>query len=288
MGVAYRRRQRRKSFGGNHVETHRTGLARSRSQCQGSTENCSISWATDENLSASGPRFDGPDPEAWRKNTSHQILFRKNLIAEGLSRSTHSEEEHSKGSLIHDNVTQIALIGNLYVSNMQRNPLFKGGTRALFANNMVHNPGEWAVQYILVKKEWEGKPIVPGELVLVGNVVQYGPDTPPEMPIGNFIGQARAYIHDNRVLNPKTANLGIPWVGTYEELKEAPFWLKDYNARPSSNTLAWVLDNAGARPWSRDATDRRLIEEVRNRSGSIKDSEKEAEGYPQSASVEIP
>ncbi len=71
--------------------------------------NCSITWATDEGLSASGKRF-GMDDNAgkrgadWRAATSHNILFTRNIVAEGLSNSTHSKGEHSKGTLIHDNV----------------------------------------------------------------------------------------------------------------------------------------------------------------------------------------
>src|SRR6185369_4746388 len=65
-------------------------------------DHCSTSWATDENLSASGPRFDGENVEAWRASTSHRITFSNDIVAEGLSRSTHGKGEHSKGSLIHD------------------------------------------------------------------------------------------------------------------------------------------------------------------------------------------
>jgi len=93
-------------------------------------DHCSCTWATDENLSASGPRFDGQRVEQWRRNTSHRITFSNCIIAEGLSHSTHGKGEHSKGTLIHDNATEIAIIGNLYANNMQRNPYFKGGVRA--------------------------------------------------------------------------------------------------------------------------------------------------------------
>ena len=45
-------------------------------------DHCSLEWATDENLSASGPRFTGATPEEWRAGTSHDITFSINLIAE--------------------------------------------------------------------------------------------------------------------------------------------------------------------------------------------------------------
>ena len=62
-------------------------------------------------------------------STSHRITFSNNIIAEGLANSTHPKGEHSKGSLIHDNVTDMLIVGNLYAHNMERNPLFKGGAR---------------------------------------------------------------------------------------------------------------------------------------------------------------
>ena len=87
-------------------------------------DHCSVSWAVDENCSASGPRFDGATPDEWRANTSHAITMSNNIIAEGLSNATHTKGEHSKGSLIHDNVTEGAILKNFYASNQVRNPLF--------------------------------------------------------------------------------------------------------------------------------------------------------------------
>jgi len=88
-------------------------------------DHCSLSWATDENLSASGPPFQGKTPEEWRRNTSHRVTFSHCIVGEGLEDSTHSKGPHSKGTLIHDNTADIALIGNLYISNADRNPLLQ-------------------------------------------------------------------------------------------------------------------------------------------------------------------
>ncbi|MDP6039696.1 MAG: hypothetical protein QGG64_14190, partial [Candidatus Latescibacteria bacterium] len=85
-------------------------------------DHCSISWAVDENLSASGSNTEGPDA------TSHRITFRNCIIAEGLDDASHSKGRHSKGSLIHDFCREIAIIGNLYAHNVQRNPYFKAFT----------------------------------------------------------------------------------------------------------------------------------------------------------------
>ena len=73
-------------------------------------DHCSFTWAVDENLSASGPRFEGAGLDQWRANTSHRITFSNNLIAESLAIRTHAKGEHSKGTLIHDNCTGILLL----------------------------------------------------------------------------------------------------------------------------------------------------------------------------------
>jgi hypothetical protein len=104
-------------------------------------DHCSMTWGIDENLSASGPRFTGKTPEDWRRGASYRVTFSNNIIAEGLRYSTHAKGEHSKGSLIHDNASDILIVGNLYAHNHERNPLFKGGVRGMVLNNLIYNPG---------------------------------------------------------------------------------------------------------------------------------------------------
>ena len=82
------------------------------------------------------------------------ITFSNNIIAEGLADSTHAKGEHSKGSLIHDNVTDILIVGNLYAHNHERSPLFKGGVRGAVVNNLIYDPGQRAVHYNLIAEEW--------------------------------------------------------------------------------------------------------------------------------------
>jgi hypothetical protein len=90
-------------------------------------DHCTMTWGLDENLSASGPRFDGATPEEWRQHTSHNVTFSYNLLAEGLANASHPKGEHSKGSLIHDNATGILIWRNVYAHNVERSPLLKGG-----------------------------------------------------------------------------------------------------------------------------------------------------------------
>jgi pectate lyase len=241
-------------------------------------DHCSISWATDENLSASGPRFEGTGLQEWRKNTSHNIVFSNCIIAEGLSNSTHSKGEHSKGSLIHDNVTGILIINNLYASNVERNPLFKGGAQGLIVNNLIYNPGMQAIHYSLVQSEWSDREWVRGVMGVVGNHIEHGPDTRPGMPAGSFRGPVEVYWNDNTIV---AGAGGGDLRGDYKRLRELPFWPLGLTVMPSADVREYVLENAGAFPWQRDEIDHRIIDNARGRTGRIINCEKEAGGYPE-------
>jgi len=259
-------------------------------------DHCSLAWGTDENLSASGPRFAGGDTvEAWREHTSHDVTFSNCIIAEGLSHASHTKDEHSKGSLIHDNARRIAIIGNLYASNMERNPLFKGGVQGIVANNLIDNPGKNSVHYNLWASEWTDHAFVPGEMAVVGNVLQYGPDSRDGLPLVtvNGDGVLELYLEDNitsdragkpvadYAIHPTEAK-----TAAVKLLSAAPVWPRHFNAKPAATVKADVLKNAGARPWDRDEVDRRIVRQVAEGRGKVIDSQDQVGGYPQATMTE--
>jgi hypothetical protein len=251
-------------------------------------DQCSFSWATDENLSASGPRFNGGDTvEQWRQNTSRRITFSRNIVAEGLSHSSHAKGEHSKGTLIHDNATQVLIVGNLYAHDYERNQLFKGGAHAVTANNLIYDPGNRCMHYALNAEEWVGHPWEAGRLSIVGNVTRGGPSTRADLPFLIVEGQGDLDLFAND--NPARHADGRPMqeIGIISDrdpkiirLERSPHWPAGFRARPSGEVEAWVFAEAGARPWARDATDQRILQQVRDGTGRIIDDEKEVGGYP--------
>ena len=250
-------------------------------------DHCSCTWATDENLSASGPRFDGAAPDDWRAATSHRITFSNNLVAEGLSRATHAKGEHSKGGLIHDNVTGVLIIGNLYAHNRERNPLFKGGARGAVVNNLIYDPGKRGVHVNLHASEWDGHPHQAARMSVVGNVLRAGPSSAKDlaMVMVGGDGPVELYMADNLAFD--ASGRPLPALGRYgasavePALSARPIeWPTGLTAAPAAGVEAAVLANAGARPWDRDAIDRRIVAQVRARTGRIIDSEADVGGYP--------
>jgi hypothetical protein len=255
-------------------------------------DHCSLSWAIDENLSASGSRFKGATPDEWRQNTSHQITFSHNIVAEGLSHATHEKGEHSKGSLIHDNVTDVLIYGNLYASNTERNPFFKGGARGVVANNWLVNPGKYALKYTLVADEWTGHAYESGQMAVVGNVLWHGSNTPADMPLlfSSGVGACDVYLSDNLALDLK-GRAAARMAGALEnlhEVAEPPLWPAGFQAEPADEVVERLKHDVGARPWDRDAVDARIVQQALDNTSAIIDTQDAVGGYPRVVATAAP
>lgn len=252
-------------------------------------DHCSLTWASDENLSASGPRFveGGESLEDFRRATSQRITFSHNLIAEGLAHSTHAKGEHSKGSLIHDHVGDLLIYGNLYAHNYERSPMFKGDVRGQIINNLIYDPGQRAVHYNLIPEEWVGHPYVPAQMVLLGNVMRAGPSTRDPIALLMIGGAADLHLHADDNIAVDRIGRDLPLTGRYTTSAAriveipAPPLAPGVRPRPSVEVQDWVIENAGARPWDRDDVDRRIVANVIEGRGAIIDHEDQVGGYPQ-------
>nr|WP_246544440.1 pectate lyase [Novosphingobium profundi] len=258
-------------------------------------EHCSFFWAVDENMSASGPRFTGNTVNDWRKGTSHDILFRENLAAEGLADASHPKGEHSKGTLVHDNATNITFYRNLWAHNMERSPLVKGGAQVLMINNMIYDPGHRAVHYNLMNLEWAGHDYVTGEITAVGNLMRAGNSTAPGLPFLTLGGDGDLafYGKDNKAVdrwgNPEATfgRYGVTKARLIE--KDAPMaGLDGYDILPADGLETSLLASVGARPWDRAPDDIRVLFFVAEGRGEILDDEKVVGGYPHPAPTRAP
>ena len=249
-------------------------------------DHCSLTWATDENLSASSTRFFGESEQQWMQAASRRVTYSNNIIAEGLAFSTHAKGEHSKGSLIHDHVNDILIVGNLYAHNYERNPLFKGGARGQVINNLIYDPGQRSVHYNLIAEEWLGHPHSRGQLVARGNVMRAGISTEDIafFSIGGS-GDLDLYLDDNLAVD-RLGN-ALPQRGSYttapiriDVAAKAPALPFGVRLLPSREVQDAVVAEAGARPWDRDDVDRRILADTIEGRGRIIDSQDEVGGYP--------
>jgi hypothetical protein len=277
---------------GQAIGWHPDGISSSSGTVDFVVDHCSLSWAVDENLSASGSRFKGATPDEWRENTSHRVTFSHNIVAEGLAHATHEKGEHSKGSLIHDNVTGVLVYGNLYASNTERNPFFKGGARGVVANNWVVNPGKYAMKYTLVPDEWAEHAHETGQMAVVGNVLRHGRNTPAGVPLlfSSGVGDCDVFLLDNVALD--RAGAPVPLLGgTVENLHQVaapPAWPTGFSAEPASGLPERLATLVGARPWDRDSVDARIVQQALDGSSAIIDSEEAVGGYPHPAPTAAP
>lgn len=224
-------------------------------------DHISATWAIDENLSTSGPA----DVEA-EEATAHDITLRYCLVAEALSRSTHPKGEHSKGTLVHDGVRNVAIHGCVFAHNRERNPRLKGGTSAAVMNSVMYN---WGSACIGVGAMGNRRMLAPAEAVVSGNVAIAGPDTRNRVFIrSNDAGGRVALGH----------NVAMPAIGMVDDgvvLVDAAIPRSD----PWKNAER-ALRSAGSRPARRDPIDARIIATVIRGDGRIINSQDEVGGYP--------
>lgn len=239
-------------------------------------DHVSASWGIDENLSG-GTQWDN-------------VTVQWSIIAEGLHTTElfHGEyrpdhEGHSMGSLfkIRDqDHADLTLHHNLYANNNNRNPSIGTYTsdqtlRADIRNNVIHNCPNSG--YTSGNSEWI-------ELNYVGNYQFRGRSGGLTMFEPQDENNVRMHKRDNLLDltndgQRNGADLGfLMWLGSgYDAVPEIP--MEPVTTHPVHQAIDLVLDTAGARPWSRDDTDRRNVDDVRNGTGRLIDSQDEVGGW---------
>jgi len=251
-------------------------------------DHCSLSWGTDEVLSAAGWAFNGSSLDEWRSNTSNRITFSNNIVAEALTSSG-----QGYGSLMEDNVTQILLYGNLWAHNKERSPNFGGATQGAVINNLIYNPGGKFLDYTFLNSKWdsEGRGMrVAGKLTAIGNVGRGGPSTNANAffeTVSN--GDVEYYGSDNVATRRNGSTYPATVMSTYLSPQgqilfrsSPPVSPPDVSPMSSSAVEQHVLKYVGARPWDRDSHDQRILADVRNGTGRMIGSQSDVGGYPQS------
>ncbi|MBP6703093.1 MAG: hypothetical protein KA385_06275, partial [Vicinamibacteria bacterium] len=217
-------------------------------------ENCSATWAVDENASISGPRDIRPSdgPEA----TAHRVVFRNNLIAEALLNSTHAKGAHSMGLLVHDGIREVVLEGNLFAHNRERNPRLKGGVEAVIQGNVIYN---WGSAAIGMGARGNRENLDGARAVIRNNVALAGPDSTRRLMVRSVDPGAEVEALNNLARDFKGGDLPLLDAGL-GPLKAPLAGMPSAKATPSAAAiLDSVLRGAGSRPAQRDPVDRRIV-----------------------------
>jgi len=224
-------------------------------------DHCTASWGTDEGLSTNSPA--APD-----------VTISNNIVAECLVDSIHPKGEHSMGTLVMNNSDNVTIAGNLWAHNVGRHPRLKGGTSTAVVNNVMYNFDRGTNLGGGVPDETTAS--------IVGNYYRAGSITDESEPVlgATFTdadGPVRAYVAYNET-DPSmpVVDEGAP----IESLSERPVWPEDITTKRASTAYESVLAGVGARPADRTEQDRRIVADVRERSGSPIDSQDDVGGYP--------
>ena len=245
-------------------------------------DHCSASWSVDECLSCS----------TGRKGEIDSITVQWCIISEALHNSVHQKGPHGYGALVRGcygarytyhhnlfahNYTRNPRPGNYDYNNHLRDP---DGLRFDFRNNVIYN---WAGQ-------WPGYDADTGSVChynYVGNYVVPGSNS--ELPGWAYHAGSkffRAYYEDNYFNGHMPDD---PWSLVHFDSTWSPQEIQTYKQNIPNPTgpvtthrameaYNLVLSQVGASV-SRDATDRRIVDDVRNRSGRIIDSQAQVGGW---------
>lgn len=238
-------------------------------------DHCSCTWSVDENLSASTYKSESGHP-------AQRIHFRNCLVAEALHDSSHEKGPHSKGTLVYGGSQHVAIVGCLYSSQVERNPLFQPGTSGVIVNNVICNPGQRAM-HGGIPGSGNGDSESFAKISIVGNVIYHGRET-KRSARAIFEGRADAYFKDNE---------GYDWFGKPLDLLRHPFptldappvWPEGLEVRSNAAAVFHAARFAGARPAQRDLIDQRIVAQALSGSAKIIDSQDDVGGYPQHPAI---
>jgi hypothetical protein len=226
-------------------------------------DHLSLTWALDENLSTAYP-------------LTHDITIAHSLIAEGLHNSIHPKGPHSKGIMIGNNSQRITLYQNVIAANHERNPYIKPGSSVEMLNNIVYGWGPSGGWTLCNLSNNDGTPD-PVQLTFIGNIYIPGPWSfiAPPIYAKNLAPSSRLYVRDNHLLVPGRDS-SDPWsiAGVNEKSFRAQTPpLESAGVAPITTELLSdeLLASVGSRATHRARIDRRIINDIQRRQGSIKD-----------------
>ena len=233
-------------------------------------DHCSATWSEDEALSLSGDVAD--------------VTVQWCLIGEALRLSNHTKGAHAYGSLMRA-AGPVSLHHNLWAHNDSRNPrLGDNYGQAPFPtfdvrNNVIYDYGGTA----------SGQTQGVFGVNYVGNFIKSGPSSRAKTPItiggpsqirlflsGNEWENRPDFTRDNSKFPSRLEVDGKPAV----ELLKAPVEMPLVQTTTARGAFDAVLNGVGATQPRRDVVDARIVNDAREGTGKIIDSQSEVGGWP--------
>jgi Domain of unknown function (DUF4082) len=233
-------------------------------------DHVSASWSLDEVVDISD---------------SNNVTLQHAIVSEGLYDSFHPNGVHSMGlRVVGGGKGGITIYNSLLAHNNWRNPLIGGNGSTIevdFTNNVVYNWGEYSGHSTTPKSK----------LNYVNNYLIAGPDTTSRnlntaflesasyegkfliYQAGNYMDTNKNRIHDGKPVGKEAFSK----FESNEYLTKALPWPKIDSIFSANKAYQNILVNAGA-SLVRDKIDRRIINEVRNRTGGFIDSQNDVGG----------
>jgi hypothetical protein len=241
-------------------------------------DHVSISWGAGKNVNIGADNPSG-NVTYWRCIISEALYYAKNVVISAAQPS-------SLGMLMWNSTGRVSVIGNLFAHNSDRNPEIHENADVHFINNVVYDWGKDQTWYAPASFLYQ---VAPGRIraAFAGNRYIAGPPPHPFTPLygiavwSNVDPQSQIYIADNSFDDRLQAIVPFNnWAAFDPRVSTPPLPMDGITVRSSSDVEAFVLANAGARPKDRDAVDRRIVNEVTSRTGTVISSQDQVGGWP--------
>lgn len=246
-------------------------------------DRCSLGWAPDENFTL------------WSSANQSltDISVTNNIIHESLITGVGGQDGY--GMIFGKNnpatVDRISVTKNLLTGNKTRNPLYKGGTAAIFANNVVYNVDLGA--FVVVSDDYNGGAL---KATVTKNIFKDGPGGSPSgflwFSSDSTNDGSSFYVGSGGASNASTDNIykntagttttfslleggsSIPNASYWKGSAAEAIWIDGLNLVDTSALENLVLASSGARPAERgganaDTNDARLVTEYQGGTGAI-------------------
>lgn len=237
-------------------------------------DHVSASWSEDETVSL------------WEG--AHDVTLSWCVISEALDQSRHHKGHHSAGLLIGDASWNVTVHHCLLAHNGFRNPLITGGGTHDIVNNVIYDWGNLPAEIVDTDSNtfvnFIGNRFIPGPSSARGPYEILfnhgrGAGVPKIFVAGNLGPHRMAAEADDWAL--VGYGFGSAGVAPAQYRARTAFATAPVTTQTAAAALELVLAGAGATLPRRDAVDARVVADVRNGTGKLINSPREAGGYPE-------